>query len=100
MKNKIDFRKFAKKLKGKKVKYCGIPLNFDFLKPVSTKKVIIAAPVAAIETVDKAHVMADELHILDVKENFFNANHYYENNNIPSQEELVQKINKIILNWK
>lgn len=21
-------------LKGKKVKYCGIPLNFDFLKPV------------------------------------------------------------------
>lgn len=34
MKNRIDFRKFAKKLKGKKVKYCGIPLNFDFLKPV------------------------------------------------------------------
>ena len=77
-----------------------LDVAFDFLKPVSTKKVIIAAPVAAIETVDKAHVMADELHILDVKENFFNANHYYENNNIPSQEELVQKINKIILNWK
>lgn len=34
MKNKISFRKFAKKLNGKKVKYCGIPLNFDFLKPV------------------------------------------------------------------
>ena len=34
MKNRIDFRKFAKKLKGKKEKYCGIPLNFDFLKPV------------------------------------------------------------------
>ena len=34
MKNKISFRKFAKKLNGKKVKYCGIPLNFDFFKPV------------------------------------------------------------------
>lgn len=34
MKNKISFRKFAKKLNGKKVKYRGIPLNFDFLKPV------------------------------------------------------------------
>ena len=77
-----------------------LDVAFDFLRPIRTKKIIIAAPVAAVETVDKAHVMADELHILDVKENFFNADHYYEDNNIPSQEELVQKINKIILNWQ
>ena len=77
-----------------------LDVAFNFLKPIRTKKVIIAAPVAAVETVDKAHVMADELHILDVKENYFTANHYYNDNNIPSQEELVEKINKVILNWR
>ena len=34
MKNKIDYRTFAKNIKAKKVKYCGLPINFDFLKPV------------------------------------------------------------------
>ncbi len=77
-----------------------LDVAFGFLKPIRTKKIIIATPVAAVETVDKAHVLADELHILDVKENYFNADHYYEDNNIPSQDELVEKINQIILNWR
>lgn len=77
-----------------------LDVAFGFLKPIRTKKTIIAAPVAAVETVDRAHVMADELHILDVKENYFNADHYYNQNDIPPQEELVKKINDIILNWR
>ncbi len=77
-----------------------LDVAFDFLKPIRNKGIIIAAPVASVEVVDKAHVMADELHILDVKENYFNANHYYEQNELPTQEELVNKINQIILNWR
>ena len=72
----------------------------DFLKPVRIKKLVVASPVAAIGAVDKLHVLADELHILDVKENYMGTDHYYEDNEIPSHDETVEKINQIILNWQ
>lgn len=77
-----------------------IDVALDFLKPVRTVKVVVATPVATVPAVDKLHVLADEVHILDVKENYMGADHYYDNNTIPSQEETIAKINQIILNWK
>ena len=80
----------------------GISLDVavDFLKPVRIKKLVVASPVAAVGAVDKLHILADELHILDVKENFMGTDHYYEDNTIPSHEETIEKINQIILNWQ
>jgi putative phosphoribosyl transferase len=72
----------------------------DFLKPIRIKRLVIATPVSTVQAVDRMHIAADELHILDVKENFLGVNHYYNNNNIPSHEETVAKINQIVLNWK
>lgn len=72
----------------------------EFLKPIRIQKLVVATPLATVEIVDKLHVLADELHILDVKENFMGVSHYYEENNVPSHEETVAKINQIILNWK
>ena len=72
----------------------------DFLKPIDYKKLIVAAPVASVEAIDRLHISADELHILDVKANYFGANHYYDENELPSREEVVKKINEIILNWR
>jgi predicted phosphoribosyltransferase len=72
----------------------------DFLKPVRIQKLIIASPIASVEVVDKVHMIADELHILDVKANYMDTNHYYDQNDLPSREETVAKINKIILNWR
>lgn len=72
----------------------------DFLKPIRTKRIIVAAPVASVEAVDTLHVMADELHILDVKENYIETNHYYNTNIIPTHQETVSKINRIVLNWR
>ena len=72
----------------------------DFLKPIRIKRLVIAAPVASEQAVDQLHVMADELHILDVKVNYFDTNHYYTDNEIPSHEQTVEKINKIVLNWR
>lgn len=72
----------------------------DFLKPIRVSKLIIATPVATINAVDKLHMLADELHVLDVKENFMGTNHYYEQNDIPSHEETIAKINQIVLNWR
>lgn len=72
----------------------------DYLKPVRYKKLVVAAPIASAEVVNQIHIMADELHILDVRQNFLDTNHYYDNNDIPDTKELVQKINDIILEWQ
>lgn len=72
----------------------------DFLKPIRIQRLVIAAPVASESTIDTLHVAADELHILDVKVNYFDTDHYYNQNNVPSHEETVERINKIILNWR
>ncbi|NCO10295.1 hypothetical protein GW746_01155 [Candidatus Saccharibacteria bacterium] len=72
----------------------------DFLKPIRTKSFIFATPVASSTVVDKLHVMADELYILDVKENYVDTDHYYTDNTVPSHEDTIDKINKIILNWR
>lgn len=72
----------------------------DFLKPIRIKRLLIVAPVATIQVVDKIHVLADEIHVLDVKVNFMGVNHYYNNNDIPSHENTIAKINQIILNWR
>lgn len=72
----------------------------EFLKPIRINKLVVVTPIATVPMVDKLHVMADELHVLDVKENFLGVNHYYEKNDIPTHEETVAKINQIILNWR
>lgn len=77
-----------------------LDVALDFLKPIRIKRLIVAAPVAATQAVDKLHVKADELHILDVKENYLGTNHYYTDNTVPSHAETVEKINKIVLNWR
>lgn len=77
-----------------------VSVALDFLKPIRTQKLVIVAPVATVPVVDKLHVIADELHILDVKENFMGTDHYYTDNVVPTREEAVAKINQIILNWR
>lgn len=77
-----------------------LDVSADFLKSIRIKRLIIATPISTVQAVDKLHILADEIHVLDVKENFMGINHYYENNDIPSHEETIAKINQIILNWR
>lgn len=72
----------------------------DYLKPIRIKKLVVATPIATVDAVDKLHVLADELHILDVKTNYLGTNHYYDKNDVLSHEETIKKINQIVLNWK
>lgn len=76
-----------------------LDIAVNFLKPIRIKKLVICTPVATIEAVDKMHLLADELCVLDVKENFLGTDHYYNDNTLPSHEATIEKINKIILNW-
>jgi len=77
-----------------------ISVAIDFLKPIRISKLVVVSPLATIPVVDQLHVSADEVHILDVKENFMGVDHYYEDNAIPSHEEVIAKINQNILNWQ
>ena len=72
----------------------------DFLKPIRITRLVVVAPVASVQAVDKLHMLADELHVLDVKENYLGTDHYYNKNIVPSHEETIAKINKIVLNWR
>lgn len=72
----------------------------EFLKPIQIARLVVAAPMVSTDVIDKLHVVADELHILDVKTNYLDTNHYYDKNEIPTHEETIDKINKIILNWR
>lgn len=77
-----------------------VDVAVDFLKPIRIRRLVVATPVASVQAVDKLHMLADELHILDVKENFMGIDHYYDQNDIPTHEETVAKINQIVLNWQ
>lgn len=72
----------------------------EFLKPIRIKRLIIAMPVVSVQAVDRMHVVADEIHVLSVTDNYVATDHYYDTNDIPTHEATIEKINQIILNWK
>lgn len=84
----------------------GLPDGFlldmadDFLKPVKIKKLVIATPLASVPAVDRMHLLADELHILSVLDNYLATDHYYEDNTVPDQEGLFKIMQNISLEWK
>lgn len=77
-----------------------LDVALHFLKSVRTERIVAVAPTASVAAIDRLHVAVDELHILDVKENFMGVDHYFENNTLPSREETIIKINQIVLNWR
>ena len=77
-----------------------LSVALDYIKPAHILKLVVAAPVATVAAVDQLHIVADELHILDVKENFMGIDHYFEQNDVPSREDAIKQINQAILNWQ
>ena len=77
-----------------------IDVAIDFMKPIRVNRLVVATPTANVQAVDRLHILADELHILDVKENFMGVDHYYNVNDIPNHEDTITKINQIVLNWR
>lgn len=71
----------------------------DFIKPLRIRKLVIAAPVASVEAVDRAHIVGDELHILSVTDNYLDTDHYYDVNDVPSHEATIATLNEIVLSW-
>lgn len=72
----------------------------EYLKPLNVLKVILATPIASVTAVDRAHLLADELHILGVTDNYLDTNHYYEVNDVPDREETLGLLKDFVLKWR
>lgn len=71
----------------------------DFLKPVKLTHLVVATPIASVPAVDRMHLLADEIHCLGVIEDYMETDHYYESNNLPSHEKIVEMIDRVVLDW-
>ena len=72
----------------------------NFLKPIKTKKTIIATPYASVQSIDKMHILGDELRVLNVIDSTFDLDHYFEVDDVPEKEDIITILNEAILQWK
>lgn len=72
----------------------------EYLKPLQVLRVVLATPIASVAAVDRAHLLADELHILGVTDNYLDTNHYYDVNDVPDRDTTLQLLNDFVLRWR
>ena len=77
-----------------------LDLAAEYLKPIKTKRLIVATPFASVPAVDRMHILADEIYCLNVIEDFITTDHYYETQDVPSHDAVVKTIEQIVTHWK
>lgn len=77
-----------------------LDLAFEFLKPIASKGVIVATPLANVPAVDRMHVLADEIYCLNVIEDFFTVDHYYDALDIPPHEKVTATVESMVASWQ
>ena len=77
-----------------------LDLAAEFLKPIKIKRLIVATPFASVPAVDRMHILADEIVCLNVIEDFYTTDHYYEKQDVPPHEKVVRTIEQIVSHWK
>lgn len=78
----------------------GIDLAFEFLKPIAYKQVTIATPLANVPAVDRMHVLADEIVCLNVVEDYFTTDHYYDDESAPDHSKIITTVEKMVGSWR
>jgi putative phosphoribosyl transferase len=72
----------------------------QYLKPVDYEKLIVATPLASVQAVDRMHILADEICCLSVVPEYIETAHYYDKQDIPDHETVIQTIETIVLKWQ
>lgn len=67
----------------------------NYLKPVRLKRLIAAAPLASVAAVDRMHIIADEIQVLSVVDNYLDTSHYYENNETLETNRLLSLLTTV-----
>lgn len=70
-----------------------------FLKSIKIKRLIIATPFASLNVVDRMHILADDIVCLNVLDNFMGIDHYYEQNNLPTHQDVIRIIQEMVNSW-
>lgn len=76
-----------------------LDLAAQFLKPIHTKKLIVATPLASVQAVDRMHILADDIFCLSVIEDYIETDHYYDKQDVPSHELVVKTIEQVVSHW-
>ncbi len=76
-----------------------LDVAIDFLKPIKTKRILAVTPVASVAAVDKMHLLTDEICCLSVVESYMDTDHYYEDNQLPDHQTIVETMKNITLSW-
>lgn len=71
----------------------------EYLKTIKIGKVIVATPIASVAAMDRMHLWTDEVHCLSVIDNYMDTNHYYDDNTLPTHEQLIDIITNISKTW-
>lgn len=77
-----------------------VDLTAEFLKPIDIEKLVVATPLASVSAVDRMHVLADDLYCLNVVEDYIETDHYYDENDMPDHDTVLETIASIVLKWK
>lgn len=77
-----------------------LDLAAEYLKPIKTKRLIVATPLASVPAVDRMHILADEIFCLNVVEDYISTDHYYEVQDVPPHEKVVKTIEQIVSHWR
>ncbi len=77
-----------------------IDLAMEYLKPIAMKKLVVATPLASVPAVDRMHIQADDIYCLSVVENYISTDHYYDSQDVPDHDTVVETIGQIVKNWK
>jgi predicted phosphoribosyltransferase len=80
----------------------GFSINIakNFLTSVAIKKMVSIAPFSTYDAFDKMEQASDEAVVLNMVDNFLGVDHYYDDNNIPDVNTLLDISDEIALLWK
>jgi predicted phosphoribosyltransferase len=70
------------------------------LKPIQIQRLVVATPLANVQAVDRIHIMADDIYCLDVIEDFISIDHYYDTQDVPDHDVIIQTVEQLMGAWK
>jgi len=76
-----------------------LDIAINYLKTVNSPKVVAVAPFASPDAYDRMRLLFDDYYCLNLIDNYMGVNHYYDNNDIPNTEKLLELSQNISLNW-
>lgn len=77
-----------------------LDLALEYLKPIEIESLVVALPIASVPVVDRVHVIADGIYCLNVADDYMDTNHYYEKNDLPDHEKILDTIENVVLHWR